>query len=382
MSQEEKKQDEKDQLAFATIAAEAGSIKDGANPVSQPIYLSACYRHPSLDQAINFDRLKGFTYSRVEAPNRKVAEETIAKMEEGYQAFAVASGMAAVQLVLSVLKSGDEVVSLDDLYGGDFRYFRHLESHFGIAFKQWNGQKVEGLVSLLTDKTKIVWLETPSNPTMKELDIKKIADAVHNFNEKILVAVDNTFYTPYYQKPLTLGADVVIHSATKYLGGHNDILGGLVVVNDPDLANTYFQYTITVGDTMSNFDSWLLTRSMKTLPIRMDRHTASAQKIAKFLETANYVEKVLYPGKAGMISFYLDSEAKVERVLNSVKVITFAESLGGAESLITIPYYQTHDDVEAEQRVRLGITTKLLRLSVGLEDPDDLIADLKQALGD
>lgn len=382
MSQEEKKQDAKDQLAFATIAAEAGSIKDGANPVSQPIYLSACYRHPSLDQAINFDRLKGFTYSRVEAPNRKVAEETIAKMEEGYQAFAVASGMAAVQLVLSVLKSGDEVVSLDDLYGGDFRYFRHLESHFGIAFKQWNGQKVEDLVSLLTDKTKIVWLETPSNPTMKELDIKKIADAVHNFNEKILVAVDNTFYTPYYQKPLTLGADVVIHSATKYLGGHNDILGGLVVVNDPDLANTYFQYTITVGDTMSNFDSWLLTRSMKTLPIRMDRHTASAQKIAKFLETANHVEKVLYPGKAGMISFYLDSEAEVERVLNSVKVITFAESLGGAESLITIPYYQTHDDVEAEQRVRLGITTKLLRLSVGLEDPDDLIADLKQALGD
>lgn len=382
MSQEEKKQDEKDQLAFATIAAEAGSIKDGANPVSQPIYLSACYRHPSLDQAINFDRLKGFTYSRVEAPNRKVAEETIAKMEEGCQAFAVASGMAAVQLVLSVLKSGDEVVSLDDLYGGDFRYFRHLESHFGIVFKQWNGQKVEGLVSLLTDKTKIVWLETPSNPTMKELDIKKIADAVHNFNEKILVAVDNTFYTPYYQKPLTLGADVVIHSATKYLGGHNDILGGLVVVNDPDLANTYFQYTITVGDTMSNFDSWLLTRSMKTLPIRMDRHTASAQKIAKFLETANHVEKVLYPGKAGMISFYLDSEAEVERVLNSVKVITFAESLGGAESLITIPYYQTHDDVEAEQRVRLGITTKLLRLSVGLEDPDDLNADLTQALGD
>lgn len=382
MSKEEKKQDEKDQLAFATIAAEAGSIKDGANPVSQPIYLSACYRHPNLDQAINFDRLKGFTYSRVEAPNRKVAEETIAKMEEGCQAFAVASGMAAVQLVLSVLKSGDEVVSLDDLYGGDFRYFRHLESHFGIAFKQWNGQKVEGLVSLLTDKTKIVWLETPSNPTMKELDIKKIADAVHNFNEKILVAVDNTFYTPYYQKPLTLGADVVIHSATKYLGGHNDILGGLVVVNDPDLANTYFQYTITVGDTMSNFDSWLLTRSMKTLPIRMDRHTASAQKIAKFLKTANHVEKVLYPGKAGMISFYLDSEAEVERVLNSVKVITFAESLGGAESLITIPYYQTHDDVEAEQRVRLGITTKLLRLSVGLEDPDDLIADLTQALGD
>ncbi len=175
---------------------------------------------------------------------------------------------------------------------------------------------------------------------------------------------------------------MVIHSATKYLGGHNDILGGLVVVNDPDLADTYFQYTITVGDTMSNFDSWLLTRSLKTLPIRMDRHTASAQKIAKFLEMANHVEKVLYPGKAGMISFYLDSEAEVERVLNSVKVITFAESLGGAESLITIPYYQTHDDVEAEQRVRLGITTKLLRLSVGLEDPDDLIADLKQALGD
>lgn len=371
-----------DKRSFETITAEAGSIKDGANPVSQPLYLSACYRHPTLNQAVTFDRLKGFTYSRVEAPNRKVVEETLAKLEEGYQGFAVASGMAAIQLVLSILKTGDEVVSLDDLYGGDFRYFRHIESHFGVHFKQWDGKNVDDLVELLTDKTKIVWLETPSNPTMKSIDIQKVSDAVHNYNSNIVVAVDNTFYTPYYQKPLTLGADVVIHSATKYLGGHNDILGGIVVVKDDHLADFYFQYTITVGDTMSNFDAWLLTRSLKTLPIRMKQHTESAKKIVDFLKTAPHVEKVLYPGKAGMISFYLDSEEEVERVLNNVKVITFAESLGGAESLITIPYYQTHDDVEPEQRIRLGINTKLLRLSVGLENADDLIADLKQALGD
>lgn len=373
---------EKDNRSFETIVAEAGSIKDGANPVAQPLYLSACYRHPDLDQAVNFDRLQGFTYSRVETPNRKTVEETLAKLEEGYQGFAVASGMAAVQLVLSVLKTGDEVVSLDDLYGGDFRYFRHLEDHFQIKFKLWNGKALEKLQELLSPKTKLVWLETPSNPMMKSVDIRAVADAVHDYKPDILVAVDNTFYTPYYQKPLTQGADVVIHSATKYLGGHNDILGGIVVVKDPALADFYFQYTITVGDTMSAFDSWLLTRSLKTLPLRMQQHTASAKKIVSFLEQAPHVEKVLYPGKAGMISFYLDSDEEVDRVLKSVKLITFAESLGGAESLLTIPYYQTHDDVEEDQRLRLGITPRLLRLSVGLENADDLIADLAQAFGE
>lgn len=315
-------------------------------------------------------------------PNRKTVEETLAKLEGGCQGFAVASGMAAVQLVLSVLKTGDEVVSLDDLYGGDFRYFRHLEDHFQIKFKLWNGEILENLLGLLTPKTKLVWLETPSNPMMKSVDIQAVADAVHDYNPDILVAVDNTFYTPYYQKPLTQGADVVIHSATKYLGGHNDILGGIVVVKDPVLADFYFQYTITVGDTMSAFDSWLLTRSLKTLPLRMQQHTASAKKIVSFLEQTPHVEKVLYPGKAGMISFYLDSDEEVDRVLKSVKLITFAESLGGAESLLTIPYYQTHDDVAEDQRLRLGITPRLLRLSVGLENADDLIADLAQALGE
>ncbi|AQR54742.1 cystathionine gamma-synthase [Lactobacillus delbrueckii subsp. bulgaricus] len=175
---------------------------------------------------------------------------------------------------------------------------------------------------------------------------------------------------------------MVIHSATKYLGGHNDILGGVVVVKDPVLADFYFQYTITVGDTMSALDSWLLNRSLKTLPLRMQQHTASAKKIVSFLEQAPHVEKVLYPGKAGMISFYLDSDEEVDRVLKSVKLITFAESLGGAESLLTIPHYQTHDDVAEDKRLRLGITPRLLRLSVVLENADDLIADLAQALGE
>lgn len=215
---------------------------------------------------------------------------------------------------------------------------------------------------------------------MKELDIQAVADAVHGYNSRILVIVDNTFYTPVYQQPLTCGADVVVHSATKYLSGHNDLLGGVVVVKDQHLADEYNEYYITTGDTLDTFDSWLLLRSLKTLDIRVKKHTANAQAVVKYLKSDPRIEKVLYPGKGGMISFYLKEDADVAKLLDNVKIITFAESLGGVESLITIPYYQTHADVEPEQRQRLGITTRLLRLSVGLEDPADPIADLQQAL--
>lgn len=288
--------------------------------------------------------------------------------------------MAAVQLALSILETGDRLISLDDLYGGDFRYFDYLKQHAGIELDQWDGRSIAELVAKLTPKTRIVWLETPSNPTMKEIDIQAVAVAVHEYDPQIKVIVDNTFYTPIYQRPLLKGADVVIHSATKYLSGHNDLLGGAVVVKDEKLTQAYYDYYITTGDTLDSFDSWLLLRSLKTLKVRMAQHTKNAQAVVEYLKQAPEVEKVLYPGKGGMISFYLKEADQVERLLDHVKVITFAESLGGIESLITIPYYQTHADVSVEQRQRLGITPKLLRLSVGLEDAADLIADIKQAL--
>lgn len=363
-----------------TIAAQAGNHIDANKAVSLPLYFSSNYRHDSLAEAKSFDPNKGYTYSRISTPNRRALEETMARLENGQRGFALSSGMAAIQLALSILKTGDQLISLDDLYGGDFRYFRYLHSHCGINFDQWNGESIPELIAKITPQTKIIWLETPSNPTMKELDIAKVSAAVHEKDPDILIIVDNTFYTPIYQQPLELGADVVVHSATKYLSGHNDLLGGILVCKDSKLAKRYFEYYITTGDTLDPFDSWLLLRSLKTLDIRVKQHTRNAQKIVEYLKQDPRVERVLYPGKGGMISFYLKKDEDVAKLLDNVKLITFAESLGGIESLITIPYYQTHADVKLDQRQRLGITPRLLRLSIGLENPTDLIKDIEQAL--
>lgn len=343
-----------------TIAAQAGSHEDRGGAVSFPLYFSSNYRHESLAEAKAFDPTTGYSYSRLATPNRRLLEETLAKLEGGQFGFALSSGMAAIQLALSILKTGDQLISLDDLYGGDFRYFRYLATHAGINFAQWNGERIDDLLAMIEPNTRLIWLETPSNPTMKELDIAAIASRVHATRPDILVAVDNTFLTPVYQRPLTLGADIVVHSATKYLSGHNDLLGGVLVCKDKDLADEYFDYYITTGDTLAAFDSWLLLRSLKTLGVRMRQHTAGAQAVVAYLKQSSAVTKVLYPGKGGMVSFYLRDEATVERLLNHVSVITFAESLGGVESLITLPYYQTHADVEEKQRERLGITPTLL----------------------
>ncbi len=366
--------------SIATIAAQAGNHLDDKKAVALPLYFSSNYRHDSLAEAKNFDPHQGYTYSRIATPNRRALEETMAKLEGGTAGFAVSSGMAAIQLALSILKTGDQVISLDDLYGGDFRYFRYLHAHAGIGFDQWNGKHLDDLIAKLTPHTKIIWLETPSNPMMKELDIAQVAAAVHQQNPHILVMVDNTFYTPVYQRPLTVGADVVVHSATKYLSGHNDLLGGILVCKDQQLAEKYFNYYITTGDTLDSFDSWLLLRSLKTLTVRVKQHTKNAQAVVKYLQADPRIAQVLYPGKGDMISFYVKHDQDVAKLLDNVKLITFAESLGGIESLLTIPYYQTHADVDIDQRHRLGITPQLLRLSVGLEDAKDLIADLKQAL--
>lgn len=367
-----------------TLLAQAGNRDnhDQYHSVSTPIYLTSNFRHRDLEDAETFDPHKQYSYSRLSTPTRSVLQKTLADLEGGANAFAVSSGMAAIQLVFSLFKSGDEIITSDDLYGGSFRYFDYLADHYGVKFSKWNGKDYEKLSDLVTAKTKAVWLETPSNPTMKIIDIQKVADLIHGANQNALVCVDNTFLTPVYQQPLREGADIVVHSATKYLSGHNDMLAGCVIAKSEEIASELEFNFNTTGVTLDPFDSWLLLRSLKTLAVRMERHTSNAKYVAACLKKLPQVQKVLYPGVGGMISFYLQNMDQVDRLFKHLKIISFAESLGGVESLLTIPSLQTHSDMAKEDRLKLGITDELLRLSTGLENPKDLANDLTQALGD
>ncbi|MFT8950028.1 MAG: PLP-dependent aspartate aminotransferase family protein [Liquorilactobacillus hordei] len=365
-----------------TLLAQAGnhSPEDPYGTVATPIYLSSTFRHGKLSDVDHFDYEKQYAYSRMANPTRKVLEQTLALLEEGTKGFALSSGMAAIELVFSLFKSGDEVISTNDLYGGTFRYFDHLSEHYNLNFTQWDGKNNNELVKKITAKTVALWIETPSNPTMKKTDIAEISALVHEINPDIKVIVDNTFYTPIYQKPLALGADIVVHSATKYLSGHNDLLGGAVICKGTKIAESLTFNFNTTGTVLDPFDSWLLLRSLKTLPLRMRQHTENAQAIVKFLQNSSAVSKVLYPGEGGMISFYLKDKSKLALFFDNLKIISFAESLGGIESLVTLPAKQTHHDMPIEQREKLGITDNLLRLSTGLENSKDLIDELKNAL--
>ncbi|MFT8595509.1 MAG: aminotransferase class I/II-fold pyridoxal phosphate-dependent enzyme [Lentilactobacillus hilgardii] len=367
-----------------TLLAQAGNRDnhDQFHSISTPIYLSSNFRHRDLEDVENFDPEKQYSYSRLSTPTRKVLQETLAKLEDGAKAFAVSSGMAAIQLVFSLFNSGDEIITSDDLYGGSFRYFDYLTKHYGIKFNKWDGKRYDTLASLITPHTKAVWIETPSNPTMKVINIQKVADIAHSSDSNILVCVDNTFLTPIYQQPIREGADIVVHSATKYLSGHNDMLAGAVIAKSEEIGETLEFNFNTTGVTLDPFDSWLLLRSLKTLSVRMQRHTSNATYVAASLAKLPQVEKVLYPGQGGMISFYVQSRNQVDRLFKRLNIISFAESLGGVESLLTIPSLQTHRDMAKADRLKLGITDELLRLSVGLENPEDLAEDLKQALGD
>lgn len=367
-----------------TLLAQAGNRDnhDQYHSVSTPIYLTSNFRHRDLEDAETFDPHKQYSYSRLSTPTRSVLQKTLADLEGGANAFAVSSGMAAIQLVFSLFKSGDEIITSDDLYGGSFRYFDYLADHYGVKFSKWNGKDYEKLSDLVTAKTKAVWLETPSNPTMKIIDIQKVADLIHAANQNALVCVDNTSLTPVYQQPLREGADIVVHSATKYLSGHNDMLAGCVIAKSEEIASELEFNFNTTGVTLDPFDSWLLLRSLKTLAVRMERHTSNAKYVAACLKKLPQVQKVLYPGVGGMISFYLQNMDQVDRLFKHLKIISFAESLGGVESLLTIPSLQTHSDMAKEDRLKLGITDELLRLSTGLENPKDLANDLTQALGD
>lgn len=355
--------------------------------VATPIYQTATFSHPAVGSSTGFD------YSRESNPTRSELEETINGLEHAVLSLACSSGMAALTLCLELFDSGDHILCTEDLYGGSVRLFSSLGKKRGISFSYADTSNIEETRARITPQTKALYIETPSNPTMGVTDIRAIKKLADEYS--LLLIADNTFLSPYFQNPLDLGADLVIHSGTKFLNGHNDVLAGFVCTNREDLAEQLRYLYKTVGSCLSAFDSYLLLRGLKTLAVRMERQQKNALQIAQWLKKQPQVTDVLYIGLpkhpgyevnlsqsrgfGSMISFHVDSKETAIRILNSVKLITYAESLGGTESLITYPRLQTHADVPEEIRERLGINDRLLRFSVGLEDVEDLIADLKQA---
>ncbi|MCL6627571.1 trans-sulfuration enzyme family protein [Alicyclobacillus shizuokensis] len=375
-------------MNIETLLAQAGNRRDPlTGAVAAPIHLSATYSHPAAGQSTGYD------YSRMANPTRTVLEETIARLERGVRGFAFASGMAAIHAVCSLLSPGDHVIASDDLYGGTYRLFEQILRPLGITVSYLRAGCTDALRPLLTERTKALFLETPTNPTMKVYDIAGLAKVARAHGA--LTVVDNTFMTPYYQRPLELGADIVLHSGTKYLGGHNDVVCGLVAVRDEALAERIAFFQNAIGAVLGPHDSYLMVRGLKTLALRMERHNQNARAIADWLVQHPLVTRVYYPGLpnhpgrdvherqasgyGGMVSFEVQDVRLVEPILNHVRIITFAESLGGVESLITYPSVQTHHDIPPEERAAIGVTDTLLRLSVGIEHPGDLMADLDQA---
>lgn len=356
---------------YNTKLAQLGNRTDKeTGAVVAPIHLATTYAHPGLGHSTGYD------YTRTKNPTRNILEEGLADLEGGAQAIVTSSGMSALQLAFQLFAPGSKFLVSRDLYGGSFRYFDHLEEQGFAEFAYFNSEA--DLADVITDEADAVFIETPTNPLMEEVDIKVIAQTAHKHGA--ILIVDNTLLTPLRQRPLDLGADIVIHSGTKYLTGHNDILAGVVVAKDKEVGEKLFWLSNTTGPTLSPFDCWLFIRSLKTLPIRIDRQEATAREIVAYLEAELRVKDVLYVGQGAMISIRLEDEAAVGPFLEGLKIFTYAESLGGVESLITYPTTQTHADIPQELRESYGLTPNLLRLSIGLEDPTDLIEDIKFAL--
>jgi len=358
--------------------------------VMTPIYQTSTFAQSS--PGVN----QGYEYSRAANPTRTTLENALASIENGTHGFAFGSGLAATDGILKTLKAGDEVISMDDLYGGSFRMFTRIYQNFGLKFSFVDMTKPENILEKITPQTKLIWVETPTNPLMKIVDIKAICDLVKG--KGILVAVDNTFASPYIQNPLDLGADLVMHSATKYLGGHSDVVAGAVVVKNEELAEKIHFSLFAGGGILGPQDSYLILRGIKTLHVRMQRHCENGMKIAEFLNTHPKIGQVFYPGLenhpnygiakkqmrgfGGMVSFNFKSGKKEDafEFFKKLKIFTLAESLGGVESLANHPASMTHASIPAEIRAEHGITDDLVRLSVGIEDADDLISDLENAL--
>jgi len=378
-------------MGFATDAIHAGQHPDpSTGAIITPIYQTSTYVQEALGKH------KGYEYARTQNPTRSAVEANIAALERGRGALAFASGMAAISAVLTFVKQGDRVVVTEDLYGGTYRLFQRLLTRFGIRFTYVDSSRIEAVEKTMGDDVKLVFLETPTNPVLRITDLRAVSELAHRFGARVVV--DNTFMSPFFQRPLELGADLVVHSTTKYLNGHSDSVGGMVVASrQEDIEHLAFVQN-AVGAILSPFDSWLLLRGTKTLALRMERHNQNAIALAEFLSKHPKVQKLYYPGLpdhpghqlakkqmsgfGGMISFETGSLEAARKVLEGVTVFSLAESLGGVESLISHPATMTHASIPVEDRLRFGVTEGLVRLSVGVEDLEDLEADLRQALAE
>lgn len=375
---------------FGTLAIHAGQAADPqTGAVMVPIYQTSTYVQSSPGVH------KGYEYSRTDNPTRTAYQECLAALEGGRHALAFASGLATTACILHTLKAGDHVLCCDDVYGGSFRIFDKVFKQLGIEFSFVDFTQIALVEKAFQSNTKLVWMETPTNPTLKLCDIKAITALAKRKNA--ISVVDNTFMSPYFQKPLSLGADIVMHSVTKYINGHSDVVGGALVCNDTALYERLKFFQNAVGGVPAPQDCFLVMRGIKTLHVRMERHAQSAIKVAEFLESHPKIEKVIYPGLkshpqhqlareqmsgfGGMITFYLKGGINESRTfLEKVKIFALAESLGGVESLIEHPAIMTHASIPAETRKSLGISDSMVRISVGIEDLADLLADLEQAL--
>jgi cystathionine beta-lyase len=358
--------------------------------ISTPIYQTSTY----VQEAPGVN--KGYDYARSNNPTRKALEDLIAKLENGSNGYAFASGLAAIDAVIKLLKAGDEIVAVDDIYGGAFRLFTHIYEKFGITVTYVDTTDAENVLNAVTTKTKLIWIESPTNPTLKISDIEAIGKIAKANN--ILLCVDNTFASPAAQKPINYGADIVVHSATKYLSGHSDLIAGLVVTATPELGEKIKFIQNASGAILAPFDSWLVIRGIETLVLRIKQHSENAQAIAEFLTTQSIIKNVYYPGLkthknhaiaaeqlkyfGGVVTFDLkiDDKQLATDIVSNTKLFKLAESLGGVKSLLCLPCEMTHKSIPTEKRYAAGVTDSLIRLSVGIEDVQDLIADLQQAI--
>lgn len=377
-------------MNFNTKVIHGGQHHESATgSVNVPVFLTSTFAQKSPGVH------SGYEYSRAANPTRQALEDSLASIENGARGLAFGSGLAAIDCVLKLLNPGDEVVAVDDLYGGTYRMFTRLFEKYQLKFTFVNFNDATKIADVITDKTKLIWIETPTNPLMKLVDIKAVVEVAKG--KDILVAVDNTFATPYLQRPIDLGADIVMHSATKYLGGHSDVIAGALVAKDAELGEKLHFIQFASGGILGPHDSYLVLRGIKTLALRVQRHSENGMAVAKYLESHPAVAQVIYPGLeshpqyelaksqmkdfGGMVSFSFKSGQKEDAIkfLEKLKVFTLAESLGGVESLANHPALMTHASIPAEKREELGITDDLVRLSVGIEDAEDLIADLERA---
>jgi len=377
---------------FSTRAIHAGQAPDPATgAVVVPIYQTSTFAQDGVGKH------RGYEYSRTGNPTRAALEQCIAALEGGAHGLAFASGMAAEATIMQLLKPGDHAIAVDDLYGGTYRLFRRVLEPLGISFSFVDGSDLQAVERSVTERTRIIWLESPTNPLLQLVDIEAVSKLAHA--RQALVVVDNTFMSPYFQRPLSLGADIVVHSATKYLGGHSDVIGGTLVVNREDLGERLAFLQNAVGGVPGPMDAWLVLRGLKTLAIRMREHDRNARLVAAFLNEHPKVARVFYPGLpsnpqrdlarkqmsgfGGMISFEVKGGLEpARRVVERTQLFTLAESLGGVESLIELPAVMTHASIPAETRRAHGVVDGLVRISVGIEDVADLISDLDRALSE